>query len=182
LAPLLSHIFRINFFAREVSHAVEARGCVTVYKTGNGALITNYRLIAILIHFSTILESVIYNQFSFYFKLKLYQSKHVFIKAKSAAANLITCLNSITFSVSSQGQTDSVYFDISQVFDGDPHAFSLHKLSNFGLSDGHINWFQIYSSPRFSVVRTLRNCSAPFEMLSGVPQGSTVGPHCSTCL
>jgi hypothetical protein len=52
----------------------------------------------------------------------------------------------------------------------------LLKQNNFGLSDRCINWFQCYLSSRFSVVRALGNSSSPFPMLSGVPQGSTLGP------
>jgi hypothetical protein len=39
-----------------------------------------------------------------------------------------------------------------------------------------MNWFQIYLSYIFSVVRTLGNSFLPFPMLSGVSKGSTFGP------
>jgi hypothetical protein len=118
-----------------------------------------------------------YVQLSFHFKFTLYSSQHGFIiKSKSTATSLPTYLNSITVSVSSQGQTDSIYFDLSQGADKVPHILLLHKLSNFGLYDRYINFFQSYLSPRFSVARTLGKYSLPFPMLSGSSQGSTLGP------
>jgi hypothetical protein len=48
---------------------------------------------------------------------------------------LLTYLNSITIYVSSQGQTDLIYFDLGQDFDKVPHSLLQHKPSNFGLPD-----------------------------------------------
>jgi hypothetical protein len=58
-----------------------------------------------------------YDQLSFYFKFKLHPYRHGFIKSEFAATNLLTYLNSIIFSVSSQWQTISIYFDLSQALD-----------------------------------------------------------------
>jgi hypothetical protein len=49
-------------------------------------------------------------------------------------------------SVSSQGQTDSVYFDLSKAFDIVPHNILLRKLSNFGLYSNYVDWFHSYLS------------------------------------
>jgi hypothetical protein len=52
----------------------------------------------------------------------------------------------------------------------------LEKLKNFGLSSFYLlNWFQSYLSNRSSFVRILGKFSSPFSVLSGVPQGSTLG-------
>jgi hypothetical protein len=57
-----------------------------------------------------------------------------------------------------------------------PHSLLLHKLSAFGLSGGYANWFRSYLSNRQSQVRVSGILSSPFEVLSGVPQGSVLGP------
>jgi hypothetical protein len=98
---------------------------VPVVKKGNSAPITDYRTIKILnIFFPKIVESIIHDQLSFYFKFKLHPSQYGFIKSKSTATNLLTySLNSITVSVSSQN--DSIYFDLSLAFDKVPHTLLL---------------------------------------------------------
>jgi hypothetical protein len=78
--------------------------------------------------------------------------------------------------VCSQGQTDFIYFYFSNAFDSLPHALLLRKLNNYGLSSGYLNWFlscltNTQSCLRFSSIRL-----SPFVALSGVPQGSALGP------
>jgi hypothetical protein len=63
---------------------------VPVFKTGNSAIVTNYRPITIVNNFSKIVLSIIYDQVSFYFKRKLNYSQHDFIKRQSTATNLLT--------------------------------------------------------------------------------------------
>jgi hypothetical protein len=118
-----------------------------------------------------------YYYYYYYLKFQLHPSQHGFIKSKFTATNLVTYLNSITASVSSQGQTDTIYFNLSQAFDKVSHTLLLHKLNNYGLSERYITWFKSYLSYGSSIVRTLGKFSSPLPLLSGVPQGSTLGPQ-----
>jgi hypothetical protein len=52
----------------------------------------------------------------------------------------------------------------------------LRKLSAFGHSDGYVNWFCSCFTNRQFLVRVSRTLSSPFVVLSGVPQGSVLGP------
>jgi hypothetical protein len=82
---------------------------------------------------------------------------------------LVTYLNSIMPSVCTQGQIDSVYFDLSSAFDIVPHNILLHKLSNFGLSSSYVDWFHSYHDSRHSFVRISDTLSFSFLVKSGVP-------------
>jgi hypothetical protein len=83
----------------------------------------------------------------------LHPNQHGFVKSKSTVTNLVTYLNDVLPSVCSQGQFDSVYFDLSQAFDKVPHILLLDKLNNFELSSFYVKWFQSYLSNRSSFVR-----------------------------
>jgi hypothetical protein len=87
------------------------------------------------------------------FKHRLNPSQHFFRKDNSTLTNLVAYLNTIIPSVSTQGQTDSVYFDSSSALDIVPHNLLLRKITNFGFSSGHINWFHSYLTNRQSSVR-----------------------------
>jgi hypothetical protein len=63
-----------------------------------------------------------------------------------------------------------VYFDLV------PHTLLLQKLNAFRLSGGYVNWFCSYSTNRQSQVHVSGILSSPFVVLSGIPQGSVLGP------
>jgi hypothetical protein len=79
-------------------------------------------------------------------------------------------------SVNTQGQTDSVCFDLSNAFDIVPHNLLLHKLTNSGLSSGYVGWFHNYLTSRQLSVRVFGTLSSSYVVKSGVPQGSTLWP------
>jgi hypothetical protein len=56
------------------------------------------------------------------------------------------------------------------------HIFLLFKHSAFGLSGGYVNWVHSYLSNWKSQVPLSGVFSSPFEVLSGVPRGSVLGP------
>jgi hypothetical protein len=89
---------------------------------------------------------------------------------------LVTNVYFISPFVGSQSQANAVYFNLSNAFDLVPHSQLLHKLSAFGLSGGYANWFRSYLSNRQSQVRFSGIFSTPFQVFSGVPQGSLLGP------
>jgi hypothetical protein len=113
---------------------------------------------------------------SHYFKHKLHPSQHGVLKYKSTATNLVTYLDFISPLVISQRQVDSIYFDLSSAFDLVPHPILLRKRCAYGLSDGYVNGVCTYLVNRRSSVRILDTFSLPSEVLSGVPQGSELGP------
>jgi hypothetical protein len=67
--------------------------------------------------FSKLFELVIHDHVSYYLKSKLNTCQHGFTKSKSTITNLVTSLDFITPVVSSQGQADAIYFDLSSASD-----------------------------------------------------------------
>jgi hypothetical protein len=155
---------------------VERTAVVPVFKKGDSTKVTNYRPISIFNNFSKIFEFIVHNHLSNFFKHKLNPAQHGFHKFNSTTTNLVTDPNSIMLSVCTQGQIDSVYFDLSSAFDIVPHNILLHKLSNFGLSSSYVDWFHSYLDNRHSSVRISGTLSLSFLVKSVVPQGSTLGP------
>jgi hypothetical protein len=94
---------------------------------------------------------------------------------KIHVTNLLTYLNYVTPPVCSQGQFESVYFDLSQAFEKILRAFLLDRLNQLGISSSYVKWFQSYLLNRSCFVRILGKFSSPFSVLSGVPQGSILG-------
>jgi hypothetical protein len=96
--------------------------------------------------------------------------------SSSSSSSSIHIIDFISPLVSSERQVDSIYLDLSSASDLVPHPILLNKLCAYGLSDGYVNWFCSYLTNRQSSVRISGTSSLAFEVLSGVPQGSVVGP------
>jgi hypothetical protein len=56
------------------------------------------------------------------------------------------------------------------------HSLLLEKLSAFGLSCGYVNWFRSYLCKLELWVRVSCVTFSPSDVLTGVPQGSVLGP------
>ena len=67
--------------------------------------------------------------------------------------------------------TAIVLLDMSKTFDCVDHKMMISKLQ-----DGCIEWFRSYLSGRQQVVRINSVLSAPFPIVSGIPQGSILAP------
>ena len=71
---------------------------------------------------------------------------------------------------------DAVYLDISKAFDSVPHMELLYKLRLFGITGNLWGWFQKYLLGRYHCVDINNHLSDYLPVLSGVPQGSILGP------
>jgi hypothetical protein len=64
--------------------------------------------------------------------------------------------------------------DLSSAFDLEPHALLLRSLTDYGLPAAYINCFRSYLPNRLSRVPYSGALSSPFQILSGVQQGSVL--------
>jgi hypothetical protein len=71
---------------------------------------------------------------------------------------------------------DVAYIDFSKAFDTVSHKKLLYKLSTFGISNHLLSWLEGYLSSRKFRVKVNQSFSRYFEVSSGVPQGSNLGP------
>ena len=69
-----------------------------------------------------------------------------------------------------------VLLDMSKAFDSINHELLLAKLQDVGASPTVIQWFRSYLSFRYQVVRINTTISDRLQVVSGVPQGSILGP------
>ena len=67
--------------------------------------------------------------------------------------------------------------DFSSAFDTIDHTILVHRLhTDIGFTDAILQWFSSYLTDRTHYVSLSNHCSAYAPVLSGVPQGSVLGP------
>ena len=73
-------------------------------------------------------------------------------------------------------QVDVILLDFSKAFDKVPHQRLLHKLQYYGVRDKTLSWIQSFLTNRTQQVAIEGTLSSSAPVLSGVPQGTALGP------
>ena len=73
-------------------------------------------------------------------------------------------------------QTDVIIMDFAKAFDKVPHRRLLYKLDYYGIRGSSHKWITSWLSGRSQKVVLDGQASDPVPVLSGVPQGSVLGP------
>ena len=94
----------------------------------------------------------------------------------STELQLLECIEEWTYSISKNVPSLSIYFDFSKAFDCVSHNKLNHILNGFKPSVEIYNWISSFLSERSFMVIAENTFSSSFDVISGVPQGSVLGP------
>ena len=149
-----------------------------ILKDGNHEEPNNNRPISLLPILSKVCERVGLNQITPYLmsneRLSTRQSGNK--KSHSTETSLIRTTDAILNAIDEKKTTAVVLLDMSKAFDTINHGILLNKLLDIGSSPSCVAWFTSYLSDRRQVVRINSELSDPLPVVSGVPQGSILGP------
>lgn len=147
-----------------------------LFKSGSRADVSNYRGIAKLSFIPKLFESLVCEHISFYSKSLIPHTQHGFVKGRSTATNLLEFTTFTTNAVERGHQVDTFYADFSKAFDRIDHNLLCRKLAFSGFPSLWVNWIYSYLVNRKQRVVIEDRISREIEVLSGVPQGSHLGP------
>ena len=149
-----------------------------IFKRENNKLITNYRPISVLPVISKIFETVISEQLSDYFLTNnlLCPQQYGFKKIFSTELAALELLDRVLDQMDKHKIPTNFYIDLSKAFDSLRHDILLDKLTYYGVTIPAKKLIESYLSNRMQFVQIGNKVSTMKPVLTGVPQGSIIGP------
>ena len=155
---------------------------IPVFKKGSKKLPENYRPVSLLAICSKILEKLVCESLLPACHPALPDSQHGFLPNRSCVTNLACFMDHCWFSLTKGSQTDAIYTDYSSAFTSVSHRLLLHKLRHsFNITGSAYDWIESYLCQRSQRVILDGKYSDWAPVLSGVPEGSILGPILFTC-
>ena len=102
--------------------------------------------------------------------------QHGFRQRFSCKTQLITTIHDWAKSINVCCQTDGILLDFLKAFDSVPHQRLLLKLDYYGIRGNLLLWMKAFLSNCSQFVSINGTQSSPKPVLSGVSQGSILGP------
>ena len=151
---------------------------IPVYKKGSKTETQNYRPVSLTSHLIKVFERVLRKGMVTWLEAnsKLSDKQHGFRKNKSCLTQLISHVESILDMMSKGSNADVIYLDFAKAFDKVSHKILHAKLRRIGIRGKLLDWLQNFLSDRVQFVCIEGKMSFLHLVLSGVPQGTVLGP------
>ena len=98
------------------------------------------------------------------------------MQGRSCVSQLVTTLNDFSDTLKNKKQTDAILLDFSKAFDKVDHVGLLAKLRYYGVRGNLLDWISCFLIGRQQSVVIDGKSSLPTNVVSGVPQGTVLGP------
>ena len=158
--------------------ALKLAKVIPLHKKDSTVLMDNYRPVSLLTSISKVFEKVAHIQLSEYFvKNKLFfSSQYGFREDHSTELATLELVDHLNSEMDKKKYPFAIFMDLSKAFDTLDHSILLNKLNHYGIRNTELSWFQSYLTDRKQYVELNQVKSSLTTIVTGVPQGSILGP------
>ena len=149
-----------------------------MYKKGSRSHAENYRPISLTCSLCKIMEKFVRGKvMTHLLENKLLTNKQYgFISGRSTTIQLLNYLDSCVKKIVDSNVVDVIYLDFAKALDTVPHRRLIGKLESYGISGNLLGWISDFLRERSHIVSVNGAKSASAYVISGIPQGSVLGP------
>ena len=178
LAPPLAQVWRRSLQEGVIPASFKSANIVPIHKGKSKAVAKNYRPVALTSQLSKVFEKVVRKHLVAFLDEHhlLNATQHGFRAGRSCLSQLLNHFDTITHHLEQGSGVDVVYLDFAKAFDKVDIGVTIQKLFNLGVRGRIGRWLTSFLTNRTQTVLVSGRRSAPQRVISGVPQGSVLGP------
>ena len=149
-----------------------------IYKGGSRQLAKNYRPVALTSHLIKVFEKVIRKHLVRFIEANelMNPNQHGFRSGRSCLSQLLQHFDQIIRLLEEGKNVDVVYLDFGKAFDKLDFKITLQKVIKMGITGKLLCWIESFLTGRNQRVLVQGRGSLQTPVISGVPQGSVIGP------
>ena len=149
-----------------------------VYKKDDRTDPANYRPVSLTSHIIKTFERIMRDKLVNHLEGAnlISNNQHGFRKKRSCLTQLLSHIEFIYKCLNGNNEVDVIYLDYSKAFDKVDHKVLLEKLKRYGIGGKVLCWIEQFLTNRTQTVQVEGVLSSPQAVVSGVPQGTVLGP------
>ena len=178
LTPMLAFIFQQTLDQNTVPDDWKTALVTPVFKKGKRSEPANYRPVSLTSIICKINEHIIVSETMDHLERQniLVDYQHGFRRRRSCESQLLITSHDLASILNRRSQVDVAVLDFAKAFDKVPHQRLLKKLRYYNLHANVVGWIESFLADRTQRVIVDGHTSAEAPVLSGVPQGTVLGP------